>query len=174
MHRWYSLLIESILLLVSLLLSIVALFCCARHDAYLCPILAGGTYMTLLNTAANLGGTWPASFVMYLTGRLTKPASNCSFDETTGTELCRIPARDGYLPLQMGLSILGLAWVLLLSGRVRHVAALPDDAWRTHLLDEETSDSDALLSDMESGEAAQTNGLLWNTSTNRKDESKVA
>ena len=28
----------------------------------------GGTYMTLLNTAANLGATWPALFVMYMVG----------------------------------------------------------------------------------------------------------
>merc|ERR1712161_67012 len=30
----------------------------------------GGSYMTLLNTMANLGGTWPASFVMKLLGWL--------------------------------------------------------------------------------------------------------
>ena len=27
---------------------------------------SGGTYMTLLNTLANLGGTWPATVVLWL------------------------------------------------------------------------------------------------------------
>lgn len=33
----------------------------------------GGSYMTLLNTFANLGGTWPASPVLYMMGRFTNP-----------------------------------------------------------------------------------------------------
>ena len=45
----------------------------------------GGSYMTLLNTAANLGGTWPASFVMYLVGSLTVPPT-CTL--TNGVEKC--------------------------------------------------------------------------------------
>lgn len=45
----------------------------------------GGSYMTLLNTAANLGGTWPASFVMYLVGALTVPPT-CTL--TNGVEKC--------------------------------------------------------------------------------------
>ena len=46
----------------------------------------GGSYMTLLNTAANLGGTWPASVVMYLVGALTVPPS-CTLTDA-GVETC--------------------------------------------------------------------------------------
>jgi MFS transporter, PAT family, solute carrier family 33 (acetyl-CoA transportor), member 1 len=34
--------------------------------ARICDESIGGTYMTLLNTIANLGGTWPKFFVLYL------------------------------------------------------------------------------------------------------------
>ena len=100
----------------------------------------GGSYMTCLNTAANLGGTWPSSVVMYLVGMLTVPPS-CE-PGVDGGEVC-VGGRDAYVPLQMGLGILGVAWIFLLGSRVRKLAELPDDAWRTHLLDDEMSDLEA-------------------------------
>jgi PAT family acetyl-CoA transporter-like MFS transporter 1 len=117
----------------------------------------GGSYMTLLNTAANLGGTWPASFVMYLVGRLTVPPE-CNIDRDSGLEVCA-GGRDAYFPLQIALSGLGLAWIAWLGKRVQHVADLPDEAWRTHLLDEDTTSMSDEDNDMEMG---------WN----RKDDGK--
>lgn len=32
---------------------------------------SGGTYMTLLNTLSNLGGTWPSTVVLYFVDILT-------------------------------------------------------------------------------------------------------
>lgn len=93
----------------------------------------GGTYMTLLNTAANLGGTWPASVVMYLVGQLTLPP-DCRLTES-GKELCT-GGREAYFPLQVILSLLGCLWLFVMSGKVNHLAELPDDAWKTHLEDE--------------------------------------
>jgi PAT family acetyl-CoA transporter-like MFS transporter 1 len=104
----------------------------------------GGSYMTLLNTAANLGGTWPASFVMWITGVLTRDPE-CITDVTTGIEACTA-GRDPYFVLQFVLSILGCIWIFALGNRVRHVAELPDDAWRTHLLDKKDVDEEALTS----------------------------
>jgi PAT family acetyl-CoA transporter-like MFS transporter 1 len=104
----------------------------------------GGSYMTLLNTAANLGGTWPASFVMWLTGVLTRDPE-CIVDATTGIEVCT-GGRDPYYVIQGIFSILGCVWILALGNRVRRVAELPDDAWRTHLLDEKDVDEEALTS----------------------------
>lgn len=117
----------------------------------------GGSYMTLLNTAANLGGTWPASLVMYLVGRFTVPPE-CSIDADSGIETC-VGGRDAYVPLQIALSAVGLLWIFFLGRRVQHIADLPDDAWRTHLLDEETTASDD--EDVE---------LAWHTT--RKDVGK--
>ena len=108
----------------------------------------GGSYMTLLNTAANLGGTWPASLVMYLVGRFTVPPE-CTVDPDSGLQAC-LGGRDAYFPLQIGLSVMGLMWIMLLGHRVQHIAELPDDAWRTHLLDDETTASDDEV-DMEMG-----------------------
>jgi PAT family acetyl-CoA transporter-like MFS transporter 1 len=93
----------------------------------------GGSYMTLLNTAANLGGTWPASFVMWLEGTLSKDPV-CITDLDTGIETCQA-GRDPYFHLQLVFSILGMLWIVLLGKRVRIIENLPDDAWRTHVLD---------------------------------------
>jgi PAT family acetyl-CoA transporter-like MFS transporter 1 len=90
----------------------------------------GGSYMTLLNTFANLGGTWPASFIMYLIGQYTVPPTCTTGDD--GVEVCT-GGRDAYFPLQMLLSGLGCLWVLIMSKRVQYVADLPDDAWQTHI-----------------------------------------
>ena len=85
--------------------------------------------MTLLNTFANLGGTWPSSFVMYLIGQFTVPPV-CNVDD--GVEVCT-GGRDAYFPLQIGLSVLGCIWIYFMSQRVQNVSELPDDAWRTHI-----------------------------------------
>lgn len=90
----------------------------------------GGSYMTLLNTFANLGGTWPASFIMYLVGQYTIPPE-CSVGDD-GVEVCT-GGRDAYFPLQLLLSGLGCVWVYIMGKRVQYVADLPDDAWQTHI-----------------------------------------
>ena len=100
--------------------------------------LIGGSYMTLLNTAANLGGTYPASLVMWLLGVLSKdpvctPVSPGS-DETICTG-----GRDPFVALQLRFMVAGILWVVLFRRKVQWVEHLPDDAWRTHLSDEESS-----------------------------------
>ncbi|ACI64264.1 acetyl CoA transporter, partial [Thalassiosira pseudonana CCMP1335] len=87
----------------------------------------GGSYMTLLNTFANLGGTWPSSFVMYLIGQFTIPP-NCAVGDD-GVEVCS-GGRDAYFPLQLILSGLGCMWIFFMRKRVQYIAELPDDAWR--------------------------------------------
>eukprot|EP00804_Cyclotella_cryptica_P018501 CCRYP_004332-RA/>CCRYP_004332-RA protein AED:0.30 eAED:0.30 QI:484/1/1/1/0/0.5/2/105/622 len=100
----------------------------------------GGSYMTLLNTFANLGGTWPASFIMYLIGQFTIPP-DCIVGEN-GVEVCT-GGRDAYFPLQLLLSCLGCLWVVLMGKRVQYVADLPDDAWRTHIGENEEEESES-------------------------------
>ena len=102
--------------------------------------------MTLLNTAANLGGTWPASFMMWLVGIFTEE-QHCHFDEAKKSNVCTGKNSDPYVFLQIGSSALGLLWIFLLQNRVQTLAKLPDDAWRTHLLDD--YDENALV-DLES------------------------
>ena len=104
----------------------------------------GGSYMTLLNTMANLGGTWPASAVMYLVGKFTK-SGICTIEN--GVKVCS-GGRDAYFPLQLFLSSLGVTWILLLGRKVRHVAELPESAWRTTVdaIDDENCADSALES----------------------------
>lgn len=85
--------------------------------------------MTLLNTAANLGSTWPASVVMYLVGQLSVSPTCTTF---SGVETCT-GGREAYFPLQLIFSVLGIAWVYFMGQKVTQLANLPDDAWRTHL-----------------------------------------
>ncbi|SCU78079.1 LADA_0A03708g1_1 [Lachancea dasiensis] len=44
---------------------------CAFHTRIADPVI-GGTYMTLLNTLSNLGGTWPRFFVLSMIDRFTE------------------------------------------------------------------------------------------------------
>lgn len=99
--------------------------------------------MTLLNTFANLGGTWPSSFIMYLIGQYTIPPTCTVGDD--GTEVCT-GGRDAYFPLQLVLSGLGCLWVFIMGKRVQYVADLPDDAWQTHI-GESDNDEQELSSD---------------------------
>lgn len=99
----------------------------------------GGSYMTLLNTFANLGGTWPSSVIMYLIGQLTVP-SECTVGGD-GVEVCT-EGRDAYFPLQLSLSALGCAWIFFMSKRVQHVSELPVDAWKTNLTESEDSEEE--------------------------------
>ncbi len=96
----------------------------------------GGSYMTLLNTAANLGGTWPASVVMYLVGQLTVPPT-C---EAIGSgEVVCSGGREAYYPMQFVFSILGCLWIYFMGKKVMYLSALPDDAWRTHVVEDDKS-----------------------------------
>lgn len=89
----------------------------------------GGSYMTLLNTAANLGGTWPAPVVMWLIGSLSSEP-HCYTSSTNGEEICE-PSRDPFFLLQTILSLLGCLWIFFLGKKVQTISDLPDDAWRT-------------------------------------------
>jgi PAT family acetyl-CoA transporter-like MFS transporter 1 len=107
----------------------------------------GGSYMTLLNTAANLGGTWPSSFVMGLLGFLTRSRQEqCEMSSTSA--ICKT---DPYFYLQAVFSAVGIAWLIFFSPKLKHLAALPDDAWRTHMLDDKDGDK-IDLADVEQGD----------------------
>jgi Acetyl-coenzyme A transporter 1 len=89
----------------------------------------GGSYMTLLNTAANLGGTWPASFVLWLVGTLSK-------GREADCDGCP-PQHDPYFAIQGILSLLGCLWIVTMGRTVHQLEGLPDDAWRTHVEEED-------------------------------------
>mmetsp|Transcript_18386 Transcript_18386/g.26417 ORF Transcript_18386/g.26417 Transcript_18386/m.26417 type:complete len:177 (+) Transcript_18386:108-638(+) len=95
---------------------------------------------------ANMGGTWPSSFVMYLMGAFSSPA-DCAMN-SEGIETC-VGGRDAYVPLQIAMSVIGLAWIAMLGGKVKTISELPDEAWRTNLLDQDLA-SVVVVPDVES------------------------
>jgi MFS transporter, PAT family, solute carrier family 33 (acetyl-CoA transportor), member 1 len=111
----------------------------------------GGSYMTLLNTAANLGGTWPASLIMWLMSLLSRDPQ-CEITNS-GAELCK-PGREPFFVLQAASSILGCLWIHFLGAKVKELAELSDEAWRTNLLcvKEDISDAEIHSEDVELGE----------------------
>lgn len=129
----------------------------------------GGSYMTLLNTAANLGGTWPASFVMWMVGRLTKAPTCIPGMQADEPAVCTA-GRDPYLLLQLVFSALGLLWIFVMGGHVRRIANLPDDAWRTHLLDNDQLDEENPIFRLTEFVNATAAGLWWQGKNDTKGE----
>ncbi|KAI9101936.1 acetyl-coenzyme A transporter 1 [Phlyctochytrium arcticum] len=116
------------------------------------PVI-GGTYMTLLNTLSNLGGTWPRFFVLeavdYFTdsycdttgnGTITKNPSTTRIPCITDPQKTHciddlggqcIVARDGFYFVGIISVVLGLFTCLfIIRPQVLWLQDLPDKAWR--------------------------------------------
>lgn len=113
--------------------------------------LIGGTYMTLLNTLSNLGGTWPRYFVLQSVEAFT--VSGCSAANSTviltsdaaqlkcNTEHSRLECStaggkcdvlsDGYYPVSVACAMLGLViLVVIIRPLVKKLEAMSDAVWR--------------------------------------------
>lgn len=99
----------------------------------------GGTYMTLLNTLANLGGNWPATVALWLVEGLTWKSCNggpgqCS--STAESKACTSAGGscqteiDGYYIESFLCVVIGIFWYLWRQRRVRQLDRLPLDAWK--------------------------------------------
>lgn len=71
----------------------------AFHTRIADPVI-GGTYMTLLNTVSNLGGTWPRYFVLRMVEFFT--VSHCTGPVDINMEKLDKAIRSAYLPLRLG------------------------------------------------------------------------
>ncbi|KAI7863641.1 acetyl-coenzyme A transporter 1-domain-containing protein [Spinellus fusiger] len=107
--------------------------------------LIGGTYMTLLNTFSNFGGTWPKFFVLEAVDYFTK--ATCSIPDTNGDIFsctsdegksacktlsgeCKV-VQDGYYFAGIMCVILGLVMlVAYVKPVVEHLERLPKHKWR--------------------------------------------
>ncbi|KAI0932743.1 hypothetical protein AcW1_000228 [Taiwanofungus camphoratus] len=119
----------------------------AFHTRISDPVV-GGTYMTLLNTFSNLGGTWPRYFVLKgvdwfsvatcnIGHDLSVKAAECVSEhgKTSCTELggeC-ITERDGYYIVSaicLGLGVLSVIFYMIPTAR--KLQALPASKWRVY------------------------------------------
>ncbi|KAJ2161724.1 hypothetical protein GGF46_001228 [Coemansia sp. RSA 552] len=108
------------------------------------PVI-GGTYMTLLNTLSNFGGTWPVYFIMravdYFTSAtcLLPAGMGQSFDCSTQESSSRCAADggscnvrwDGYYIVSSACTMLALAlYFSYIRPTVLHLERLPTHLWR--------------------------------------------
>ncbi|ORY95607.1 acetyl-coenzyme A transporter 1-domain-containing protein [Syncephalastrum racemosum] len=107
--------------------------------------LIGGTYMTLLNTFSNFGGTWPKFFVLEAVDRFT--VASCSIPDIMGQEFscveeagktqCKemggscVMQKDGYYVVGTLCVIIGAALlVMYIRPVIRHLESLSKKSWR--------------------------------------------
>ncbi len=79
--------------------------------ARICDESIGGTYMTLLNTIANLGGTWPKFFVLYLADLFTvKDADVTNSKLSLLSSFLGIQKLDGFYFIGVICVAFGILW----------------------------------------------------------------
>jgi PAT family acetyl-CoA transporter-like MFS transporter 1 len=102
----------------------------------------GGTYMTLLNTLANLGHKWPTSLALYILPKVSAYA--CTIGEGGNTAPCAGPKDsgcveaggiceatiDGFTVLTAGCMAFGGIWCLLFKSSIAKLAKTPLEDWR--------------------------------------------
>lgn len=110
----------------------------------------GGTYMTLLNTIANLGSKWPNILFLWILPHLTY--SQCIFSpsaevvriDTNSTHNCHYSIVscnqfggsceiqfDGYTSLQIFCCLFGIIWVVFLGKSIRKLELTSNSEWLT-------------------------------------------
>jgi len=83
----------------------------------------GGTYMTLLNTIANLGSKWPNQFVLFLVDHLT--IRSCDADGKN----CDV-VLDGFVPISLACAVYGVYWYRHFGAQLDRLQDLDTSAWR--------------------------------------------
>lgn len=98
----------------------------------------GGTYMTLLNTVANLGGNWPSTLALWLVDYMTwKSCSNGgSCDSKEARDVCEQGGGscstqiEGYYILTAIGFVVGILWMRLKVSKVRQMGEVNEQAWK--------------------------------------------
>lgn len=112
----------------------------AFHTRVADPLL-GGTYMTLLNTVSNFGGTWPRIIIMYLINWFTiyqcsdgtivrGTPEQCPLNTIT-TTVDPILIRDGYYITNLICVIMGIfIYIMVIRPNAQRLQQLPLSSWR--------------------------------------------
>ncbi|CAI8494379.1 unnamed protein product [Hanseniaspora opuntiae] len=118
---WYFLMVIVHNLSTSLMNTVQFVSICSFHTQIADPKI-GGTYITLLNTFSNLGGTWPKILVLKMIDYYTvKIVSN-------GKEFIE---RDGYYKVNLISIIIGiLLYFKFLKKSINKLQKLPKSVWR--------------------------------------------
>lgn len=102
----------------------------------------GGTYMTLLNTFANMGGIWPSTLALYMADRTS--LSRCGDDENDASvrygscdsladtvEACKTCSTivDGYFVVVAVGLVIGLIWYVMCGPMMLRLQRVSPVAW---------------------------------------------
>ncbi|XP_008550015.1 acetyl-coenzyme A transporter 1 [Microplitis demolitor] len=101
----------------------------------------GGTYMTFLNTLANLGGNWPATAALWFVDTLTWRSCSTNADNDCSTsverEQCEIDSKgtcvtvlDGYYIESILCVIVGFLWFRWGRRKIDFLQLRPMSAWK--------------------------------------------
>ncbi|XP_052761222.1 acetyl-coenzyme A transporter 1-like [Mya arenaria] len=103
------------------------------------PVI-GGTYMTLLNTVANLGGNWPATVALWVVDSITwkscEGAVGQSCHTSDASHLCKEAGGhcettlDGFYIESFVCVFIGFLWLMWRKRRVQELDALDLKAWK--------------------------------------------
>eukprot|EP00485_Elphidium_margaritaceum_P016518 CAMPEP_0202728330 /NCGR_PEP_ID=MMETSP1385-20130828/185572_1 /ASSEMBLY_ACC=CAM_ASM_000861 /TAXON_ID=933848 /ORGANISM="Elphidium margaritaceum" /LENGTH=515 /DNA_ID=CAMNT_0049394577 /DNA_START=41 /DNA_END=1589 /DNA_ORIENTATION=- len=89
----------------------------------------GGTYLTLLNTVSNLGGTWPKYFVLRSIDWFTvKHEIECVEQPHDGKPCFEID-KDGYYYVTIALALFGIAWITFVGTTLLRFDDIPKADW---------------------------------------------
>ena len=83
----------------------------------------GGTYMTLLNTIANLGSKWPNQLVLFLVPFLDWSKCDANGDN------CQV-VLDGFVPISIACIVFGFFWFQHFGPEFDSLEKLPTASWR--------------------------------------------
>ena len=116
--------------IISSFMSTVQFVSASAFHTQIADPLIGGTYMTLLNTISNLGGTWPKYFVLEGVEKFT--SKTC--DGRMELEKCSGTLRtvtDGYYVMNTLCIIIGVFtfWTFI-QPKIMTLQALPNRSWR--------------------------------------------
>lgn len=101
----------------------------------------GGTYMTLVNTVANFGSTWPKFIVLFLvdyfTIKETSPCIDmqgvvCSTSQASGELIKETVVQDGYVIVTIGSIILGCLWYFSFKKVLLQLQGTDVKVWRVN------------------------------------------
>jgi len=89
----------------------------------------GGTYLTLLNTVANLGNTWPKWIVLRSIDWLTtKHEIPCAVEKVDGSQCFQVDS-DGFYYVAAGSLLIGITWILYSSNVLKEFDQIPKSQW---------------------------------------------
>ena len=135
---WYYGCVLGLQLLYSLSVNVLFVSQCAFFSR-ISDVRIGGTYMTLLNTLANLGSTWPKFFIFWLVDEWTCKAAKRGGSSEEGSAsgggvgcLWYVSeGSDGYYSVSLFCFVIGCVWFWWMRSRVLGLGELEKRAWLT-------------------------------------------